>query len=152
MRNKLIRFLSKVLVLFKLKKDKKTSSTFFLHESNPLDLADKDLIDNDNISERDKVKVKQYTKRIINVILTFGCIWVTWSYILATYSAIILGQTETVENLSVQVCITIVGSIIAYCIKAFFETNAEKKNEQELLFKQMDMEADVINTDEEAVG
>ena len=65
---------------------------------------------------------------------------------------IVYGNTEVGENLSIQVCVTILGTILGYCIKSYFETNAEKKNEQDLLFKQIEMGTKVINTDEEAVG
>lgn len=154
MKKFIITILSKIIYKFKLKsnnKSKKTSSTFLFHETNPLDLADKDLIDNDNISNRDRKRILQTTKKIVWIILSFSVIWITWSYILATYAMIVYGNTEVGENLSIQVCVTILGTILGYCIKSYFETNAEKKNEQDLLFKQIEM-GKVINTDEEAVG
>ena len=49
-------------------------------------------------------------------------VWITWSYILAT-----LGYEEIAENLSVQVVIIGVASILGYFLKSFFETKEEEK-------------------------
>jgi hypothetical protein len=160
LRKFIIRILSKIIALFKFNKksnksnSKKATSTFLLHETSPLDLADKDLIDND-ISENDKKELKQYTKKVVTSVLIFTFIWITWSYILSTYAMIVYGNTEIAENLSIQACITGLGTILGYCAKSLLETYAKKKNEQELLFKQMDdINNNVFNTntDEEAVG
>ena len=49
-------------------------------------------------------------------------VWITWSYILAT-----LGYEEIAENLSVQVVVIGVASILGYFLKSFFETKEEEK-------------------------
>lgn len=74
-------------------------------------------------------KKLQYTKLIITFLLIISSIWITWSYSMATYALVVLNITEPMSDLSIQVCITIVGTIIAYCLKSYFETKAEKDHE-----------------------
>lgn len=69
-----------------------------------------------------KNKKTTYTK-IITTIYSIAIIaWITWSYILAT-----LGYNEIAENLSIQVVIIGVASILGYLLKSFFETKEEEK-------------------------
>lgn len=91
-------------------------------ETNVLDV---DLIDK-NISEKNKKKVRQFTKTIIITYTITSIIWITWSYLLATYAMIVLLNVEPMSSLSEKVCDVISGYIIVYCLKAFFETFAEK--------------------------
>ena len=49
-------------------------------------------------------------------------VWITWSYILAT-----LGYEEIAENLSVQVVVIGVASILGYYLKSYFETKEEEE-------------------------
>lgn len=91
-------------------------------ETNVLDV---DLIDK-NISEKARKKVRQFTKTIIITYTITSIIWITWSYLLATYAMIVLLNVEPMSSLSEKVCDVISGYIIVYCLKAFFETFAEK--------------------------
>lgn len=94
-------------------------------ETNVLDV---DLIDK-SITEKDKKILRQYTKQLVTFLTIMGSVWVTWSYILATYVTIVLKEPYVVIELSKQVLITILGTVVVYGIKAFFETFFKKKNE-----------------------
>ena len=71
-----------------------------------------------------KMKNKKitYTKIMVTIYSIAIIVWITWSYILAT-----LGFEEIVENLSVQVVIIGVASILGYFLKSFFETKEQEK-------------------------
>lgn len=88
-------------------------------------VLDVDLIDK-NISEKARKKVRQFTKTIIITYTITSIVWITWSYLLATYAMIVLLNVEPMSSLSEKVCDVISGYIIVYCLKAFFETFAEK--------------------------
>ena len=95
-------------------------------ETNPLDV---DLLKG-NI--KNTKKLRQYTKSLVTVLTTFACMWITLSYILSAYALIKYQISQPLSDLSQQVCITILGVVISYCLKAFIETYCEKKNEIEL--------------------
>lgn len=65
-----------------------------------------------------------FTKLWMNRLLWFCCIWITCSYLLASR-----GFVEIAETLSQTACATIIGTMIPYLLKSFFETREEKKNE-----------------------
>lgn len=67
-----------------------------------------------------------FTKVWVNRLLWFACIWITFSYVLAA-----IGMVTIAESLSSTACTTIIGVAVSYMLKAFFETNAEKKLEFE---------------------
>ena len=69
-----------------------------------------------------KNKKITYTKIIVTIYSIAVIVWITWSYILAT-----LGYEEMPENLSVQVVVIGVASILGYFLKSFFETKEEEK-------------------------
>lgn len=95
-------------------------------ETNPLDV---DLLKG-NI--KNTKKLRQYTKSLVTVLTTFACMWITLSYILSAYALTKYQISQPLSDLSQQVCITILGVVISYCLKAFIETYCEKKNEIEL--------------------
>lgn len=68
------------------------------------------------------------TKKWINRLLWFGCAWITWSYVLATYAAM-SGNYTVCENLSKSVVKFVIATILGYMVKSYFETYSEKKNE-----------------------
>lgn len=88
-------------------------------------VLDVDLLD-DNASEKDKKTVRQYTKMLITALTVFACIWISWSYVLSTVALVLYGNAEPMSTLSEKVCEVILGAVIAYCLKAFFETFAQK--------------------------
>ena len=69
-----------------------------------------------------KNKKTTYTKIMVTIYSIAIIVWITWSYILAT-----LGYKEIAENLSVQVVVIGVASILGYFLKSFFETKEEEK-------------------------
>lgn len=84
-----------------------------------------------------------FTKKWVGRILWFGIIWITWSYVLASF-----GKTEIAENLSVNAMKIIISTVLMYLTKAYFETYSEKKNELKL--KEMeDTNHDVYDKDED---
>lgn len=71
-----------------------------------------------------------FTKIIVISYSILFTIWITLSYILA-----FLGHDEIAQDLSSQVVIVGVATVLGYMLKAFFETREEEKNklERELL-------------------
>ena len=94
-------------------------------ETNVLDV---DLLDN-NAKDKDKKLVRQYTKTLITTLTIMAIIWISWSYILATIALFLYGTVEPLITVSTKVCEVVLGAVIAYCLKAFFETFAQKTME-----------------------
>lgn len=153
MRKLFINIVSKIIVIFRIfKKNPKAKakveskkipvgSTFLLQkETNPLDIANVDVVD-DNISAKDNKELRQYTKNKVDLILYFGILWITWSYVLSTYALVKFGNMDNLQQLSIQVCLTVISTILGYYVKSLIETYAKKKNEQELILKQMELDA-----------
>lgn len=82
-----------------------------------------------------------FTKRWVARLLWFGCIWITWSYVLAT-----IGKDSIAESLSQTVAKVIIATVISYMTKAFFETYSEKHNE--LKRQELTHDSDDINETE----
>lgn len=76
--------------------------------------------------ENDKKTLRQYTKVIISTLVVCAIIWITWSYVLATVSLIKYMSADLTTSLSEKVCDVVLGAVLAYCLKSFFETFAEK--------------------------
>jgi uncharacterized membrane protein (DUF485 family) len=72
----------------------------------------------------DKLKLETYTKRLVAIIISVCIIDLQLSYILA-----FLGKEQIAEKLSIQICITILGTALTYMIRAYFDTKAEKRDE-----------------------
>ena len=68
------------------------------------------------------MKKLTFTKIIVISYSILFAIWVTLSYILA-----FLGHEEIAQDLSIQVVIIGVASILGYFLKSFFETKEEEK-------------------------
>lgn len=91
-----------------------------------------------------------FTKVWVNRLLWFACIWITFSYVLAA-----MGMVTIAESLSSTACTTIIGVAVSYMLKAFFETNAEKKLEfeKEKYYTELNNANETVSTDSnEAVG
>lgn len=103
------------------------------------------------ITEEEKIEKKkfiQFSKVLIVVILSMCGVWITWSYILATLSLFINNDSSLLEELSKQITLTILGSIIGYFVKSFCENYSKHKNELE--FTKLEQ---TINDDtEDSVG
>lgn len=112
------------------------------------DVLDVDLVD-DNISEKDRKKVKQYTKKWVDIILTVSLIDVQFCFVLA-----FLGKDQIAETLGIAIITEIVAIGLGYMLKAFFETNAQKKNEIEMerIKRTYEVTKPIVESDEESVG
>lgn len=108
------------------------------HENDQTNVLDVDLI-NHQLSQKENKEVRQYTKIFVTSLTIVSCVWITWSYCLATYALVVSNNTQPLESLSMKVCETILGVAIVYMIKAYFETYSQKKNE---LIRELNQEAD----------
>lgn len=89
---------------------------------------------------QDKIIVT-FTKKWVSRLLWFGIIWVSWSYILASF-----GKESIAESLSQTVAEVIIATMIGYLGKSFFETYSEKKNE----LKEKEMKLTDVENETEA--
>lgn len=78
------------------------------------------------IGRKKKNSVTTFTKRAVKWILVISLIDLQLSYALA-----FLGRVEIAENLSSTVATAIIGVMLGYFMKSFFETKEEKKLEFE---------------------
>lgn len=83
----------------------------------------------------DKQKTQTFTKRWVSRLLWFSCFWITASYYLA-----FKGKEVIAEELSSTVATIIVGTILGYFLKSYFETKEEKKCEYQNLISSEDEE------------
>jgi uncharacterized membrane protein (DUF485 family) len=71
-----------------------------------------------------RLKFETYTKRIVGLIVFICLVDLQLSYVLA-----FLGKEQIAEALSIQICVTILGTVVVYLIRAYFDTKAEKQDE-----------------------
>lgn len=71
-----------------------------------------------------KLKFETYTKRLIAVIVFISLVDLQLSYALA-----FMDKIQIAESLSTQICVTLLGTVLVYSVKAYFETKAEKRDE-----------------------
>ena len=117
-------------------------------ETNVLDV---DLI-NHNLDEKDKKQVRQYTKVAVTLLLIMGVIWITWSYILATIALIVFKTFQPLMSLSQQVCVTILGTILGYFCKSYFESYQQKKNEMQMMSLDNQNNSIITNYDDTSIS
>ena len=65
-----------------------------------------------------------FTKWIVSIILIMAIIDLQMTYILA-----FMGSPETLQETSGKLITEILGVVLVYCVKSFFETREEKNNE-----------------------
>lgn len=68
------------------------------------------------------MKKLTFTKLLMLIYSLSILVWITWSYVLASF-----GKPIIAEDLSSQVVIIGVAAILGYLCKAFFETREEEK-------------------------
>jgi len=73
-----------------------------------------------------KISKTTFTKRWVSIILIFALADLQFSYVLA-----FLGRPEIAQTLSVSIVTEILGVIVTYASKSYFETKAEKKEQFE---------------------
>lgn len=71
-----------------------------------------------------KLKFETYTKRLVGIVVFISLVDLQLSYVLA-----FLDKAQIAESLSNQICVTLLGTIMVYIIRAYFDTKAEKKDE-----------------------
>lgn len=64
-----------------------------------------------------------YTKWIVSILITIAVVDLQLTYILA-----FLGSPETLQETSGKLITEILGVVLVYCVKSFFETREEEKN------------------------
>lgn len=89
------------------------------------------------------IQVNTFTKALVGLITLTALIDLQLSYVLAFFN-----KTQIAEELSKQVCITILGVAFVYMIRAYFDTKADIQNEtnQKLVEKSIISKiSDVLN-------
>ena len=125
----MIKFIKKFIEIRKRRKEKPMGTTVIIEkDTNPLDV---DLVD-DNLNTKDKKKLRQYTKCLVTALTIMACIWITISYIYAGIGLFLYSNPEVLIELSKQVCVTILGVTISYCIKAYMESFSEAKHLEDM--------------------
>ncbi len=66
-----------------------------------------------------------YSKLLTSSLVVSAAGWISWSYILATIALIQYGNVDPLTTLSIEVCKTIIGTVIVYGTKALFENIAK---------------------------
>ena len=66
------------------------------------------------LKNMNKIKINTYTKKLVAVIILFCIICISASYVLAFFN-----KDNTLESLSTQLCITILGTAFVYMVRAF---------------------------------
>ena len=74
------------------------------------------------MEKRKKRRFRTFTKRAVMVILFVALLDLQLSYLLA-----FLGREQIAENLSSDITKVIIGTILGYLAKSFFETKEEEK-------------------------
>lgn len=125
----MIKFIKKFIEIRKRRKAKPMGATIIVEkDTNPLDV---DLVDN-NLNTKDKKKLRQFTKILVTGLTIMACVWITISYIYAGVALFLYGIVDPLMDLSKQVCVTVIGVTISYCLKAFFESFAEAKHIEDM--------------------
>ena len=96
--------------------------------NNDKSILNTDLI-SDKLNNEEKKRLRQTTKTFMWTLVVASLIWISWSYVLATISLILLQNPEPLSELSREVCTVILGSVIGYMCKSFIETFAQKTSE-----------------------
>lgn len=68
-----------------------------------------------------KEKSTTYSKTLTSALVVMASAWISWSYILATVALVQYGNVDPLTTLSIEVCKTIIGTVIVYGAKALFE-------------------------------
>ena len=74
------------------------------------------------MGKRKNRKFRTFTKRVVKAILFIALLDLQLSYLLA-----FLGREQIAENLSSDITKVIIGTILGYLAKSFFETKEEEK-------------------------
>ena len=75
------------------------------------------------MNKMSKIKSHTFTKKMVIIIIGMCIIDIQLSYVLA-----FLDKANPISDLSVQLCITILGVAFVYMIRAYFDSKAEHRN------------------------
>ena len=114
-------------------------------------VLDVDLVD-DNVNDKDKKKVRQYTKSLVTALTVMACVWISSSYILATIALVMYGNAEPLSSLSEKVCEVIIGVVIAYAFKSYLESYSSAKHDLDVMKLETTMESINENNNDKPVG
>ena len=83
------------------------------------------------------IRFDTFTKAMVGLIIIMACVDLQLSYVLA-----FLDKIQIAEELSKQVCTTILGVALVYMIRAYFDSRAEYKTKNDLnkIIEQKSME------------
>lgn len=109
-------------------------------------VLDVDLIN--GASEKDKKKVRQYTKCLVTALSIMACLWISMSYVLSYVALIMYGNAEPLSSLSEKVCEVIIGVVISYAFKSYLESYSSAKHDLDM----MKLDNVIENKNDEAVG
>ena len=129
----MIRFIKKFIALRKQRrlKQKPMGSTVLIDKKDfQSDMLSSELLT--NVSDENKKKVRQYSKVLMTIVVIMASCWITFSYYLAWYALKTYQNTETLESLSKQVCLTLLGTALGYFCKSYFESWSESKHELDM--------------------
>ena len=74
-------------------------------------------------NKMNRIKINTFTKTMVAIIIGVCIIDLQLTYVLA-----FMDKMQTIEGLSTQLCITILGVAFVYMIRAYFDSKAEHKN------------------------
>lgn len=122
----------------------------FRKETNVLDV---DLIDK-NVSEKDKKKLRQYSKMIVTFFCVMSAIWVSFSYIFAGYALVVYGNVEVLQDLSKEICVTLIAIFCSYFAKSYLESFSSAKHDLDVmkLEEKINSITEHYNNDDISVG
>lgn len=89
-----------------------------------------------------RLKFETYTKRLVGIVVFISLIDLQLSYVLA-----FLGKDQIAETLSIQICVTLLGTILVYIVRAYFDTKAEKRDEMIKAGYVVDNKSSIIPTE-----
>lgn len=119
-----------------------------INVDNGKSVLDVDLIN--GASEKDKKKVRQYTKCLVTGLSIMACLWITMSYVLSYVALIMYGNAEPLSSLSEKVCEVIIGVVISYAFKSYLESYSSAKHDLDMM--KLDNISVTENKNDEAVG
>ena len=95
----------------------------------------------------DKKPIVTFTKKWMSIIMIISLIDLQFPFILAY-----LGKNDIAETLGGLLVTEVIGVFLVYCIKSFFETREEKKNEMLNERWKEEIESKKNKKDEDGVG
>lgn len=92
-------------------------------------------------------KLQTFTKKIVAIILMVALIDMQFPFILA-----FVGSEQIAEDLGKIIVVEIIGVVLVYCLKSFFETREEENNKLKKSIRSGDVtgfdDAEILETDE----